>query len=47
MLDKGFTAWKEAGFEVDDKQVIRVPSRLVLNELALEQAGFKSVRLYV
>ncbi|NGZ77037.1 sulfurtransferase [Saccharibacillus alkalitolerans] len=31
VLDKGFTAWKEAGFPVDDKQAVRVPSTFVPN----------------
>ena len=31
VLDKGFTAWKEAGFLVDDKQAVRVPSTFVPN----------------
>ncbi|MEJ8303368.1 sulfurtransferase [Saccharibacillus sacchari] len=31
VLDRGFTAWKEAGFPVDDKQAVRVPSTFVPN----------------
>lgn len=31
VLDKGFTAWKEAGFPVDDKQTVRVPSTFIPN----------------
>lgn len=31
VLDRGFTAWKEAGYLVDDKQAVRVPSTLVPN----------------
>ncbi|OWA33413.1 sulfurtransferase [Saccharibacillus sp. O16] len=31
VLDTGFTAWKEAGFPVDNKQAVRVPSSLTPN----------------
>lgn len=31
VLDRGFKAWKEAGYPFDDKQAVRVPSRLVPN----------------
>lgn len=31
VLDRGYTAWKEAGFPVDDKQAVRVPSTFVPN----------------
>ncbi|WP_037290817.1 sulfurtransferase [Saccharibacillus sacchari] len=31
VLDKGFTAWKEAGFPVGDKQAVRVPSTFIPN----------------